>query len=184
MIIIVVFILVGVGYFGYKNYWPKLQMAKWKTYTNSTYGYSIKVPSYFSQELMGLDDLWFFAKMDLSLLDAAHKAVSTGASIGLQITSRKDAIQLIYDDHCKGKLLSLYQENPTISNIPLVDNVEQYVQSSGIASRPTHPQVKFWDSNVCFVKNGILYEIFYENNESVNSDPTLYQILSTFHFLK
>jgi hypothetical protein len=156
--------------------------ANWKTYINKTYGYSIKVPAYLSQEMMGLDDMWFFAKTDLSLLDAAHKAVSIGSSISIQINSRKDAIQLNYDGHCQGNLLSQDQENPIISQISLVDNAEQYIQSSGVASRLTHPQVKYWDSHVCFVKNGILYEIFYENDESINSDPTLYQILSTFKF--
>ena len=48
--------MTAVGYFGYKNYWPKLLsrittkttpglVTNWTTYTNSDIGYSIKYPS-------------------------------------------------------------------------------------------------------------------------------------------
>ena len=57
IIILVLIALAVVGYFGYKNYWPKLQSlviptpteipdltTNWKTYTNSKIGFSLKYP--------------------------------------------------------------------------------------------------------------------------------------------
>lgn len=57
VIILVLVVLVVIGYFSYKNYWPKLQIlstptpiptvdptANWKTYTSAKYKYSFKYP--------------------------------------------------------------------------------------------------------------------------------------------
>jgi hypothetical protein len=164
--------------------------ANWKTYTNNKYGYSIKVPAYISQLAVGpgnakvIDDAdWLFAKTDLSLLDSAHKSIASGGAVVLEIASYPSNVaQQNYDMHCKGTQLSFNQENPTISDTSPITDVEQYTQSYGIASHSTVPQIKFWDSKVCFIKNGIDYEIYYQNYESSNTDPTFDQILSTLKF--
>ncbi|MDP3994865.1 MAG: hypothetical protein Q8P91_03460 [bacterium] len=69
VIILAITILGVVGYFGYKNYWPKLQSvvapipattsdttANWKTYANTRFGYSVK---YFPTLSTDIDDSYY-----------------------------------------------------------------------------------------------------------------------------
>jgi hypothetical protein len=164
--------------------------ASWKTFTNKTFGYTVDVPSFIVQLKKGpsnaktvVDDQWNFAKTDLSLISPTNKTISPDASISLVIESYKDAAQGNYDLHCKGTAISFNQEKPTINNTSPINGVSEFVQSSGLAFHSTVPTAKYWDSKVCFMKNGIDYEIYYQNYESVSPDSTLNQILSKFKFL-
>jgi hypothetical protein len=167
-------------------------ISNWKMYTNATYAYSIKLPSYFSQLMRGPGNAtipnpadWIFDKTDVSLLDAQHKSLSPNAAIEIEIASYPQNVgQANYNLHCKGDPLSFNQENPTISNTSPISGVEQYVQSYGQASHSTVPQIKYWDSKTCFIENGIDYEIYYQNYENTNTDPVLNHILSTFQLTK
>jgi len=66
IILVLIIALAAVGYFGYKNYWPKIQKivvyspapsvtadptTNWKTYTNTKYLYSLKYPASFTTGL-------------------------------------------------------------------------------------------------------------------------------------
>jgi len=164
--------------------------ANWNTYINSTYGYSVKLPGYISQLKIGPDNStiindadWNFAKTDLSSLDSVHKSIASTGAIDMEINSfPANVAQQNYNLGCTGSQLSFNQLNPTVSNTPSITGVEQYVQSEGISSISTAPEIKYWSSKVCFIKNGIGYEVSYQNYESSNPDQVFSQILPTFQF--
>ncbi len=161
----------------------------WQSYHNSKYLYSLKVPNFLTHLNRGpsnqkkIDDNdWYFAKTDTSELDSLHKTIASSGAVFLEIAIYKDAAKQNYDLHCKGKPLSFNQKDPIISTESVVGEVDEFIQSSGIAAHSTVPKAEYWDSKVCFMKDGIDYEIYYQNYESSEADPALYQILSTFQF--
>lgn len=163
--------------------------ADWQSYHNSKYSYSLKVPNFLSHLNRGpsnqkkIDDNdWYFAKTDTSQLDSLHKSIASSGAIFLEIAVYKDAAKQNYDLHCMGTPLSFNQQDPVITTEPLVSEVEGFVQSTGLAFHSTVPKAEYWDSKVCFIKDDIDYEIYYQNYENSEPDNTLAQILSTFKF--
>lgn len=111
ILILILIALTAIGYFGYKNYWPKIQVsptpitsqvpndnpANWKTYTNLDWNYEIKVPNEWKQitQSARFNNHLGFNASDVSFLDiSVNKFNVNSLKQYLEIIDKEDKDQV------------------------------------------------------------------------------------------
>lgn len=127
IIILVLIALAVVGYFGYKNYWPKLQTlvvsptptatddptANWKTYTNTAYGFSFKYPSDLKVEQMGTSpyEQYKLVYMGKKQGDSGRTQTSLFDGYVFYVSSRgTDSVDKVAQDTFNGSKENCYEQ--------------------------------------------------------------------------
>lgn len=104
LIILLIAILGVVGYLGYKNFWPKLQTAKWKTYTNDKYQFSLKYPEDYSYYESPNKDSAYFTPTQYKTSDVTALPMITFAMLQFpnSINNLQDELNQIKADDPNG----------------------------------------------------------------------------------
>lgn len=163
--------------------------ANWKTYTNTEYGYVIKVPNYLIQlqdnrgGVLSVNSAsWRFGKNDMTKIDDKHKTIAQNAINLFVSVFDENASEENYNLTCQPSVLGFNINKPIINYVPVNKEFSKYVEYSGITSYDTEPDVTWWSSNLCFMYKNKFYHVNYQNFESTDVDTTFNQILSTFKF--
>lgn len=172
------------------------EMSGWKTYTNTSLGYSIRLPSEWEKDQnIGRDGVWYFHKGKMPQDNPQHtlslfvSEFEIDANDGGPNDTQNLVADSMYKDQCDfsyfskniGTAIGVKAET-TSEEAPFL-GAQGFKQAIGTNEYRTAPGLTFRSGIACWKKSRVFFAAYYKNFLNTKDDKIFDQILSTFKFV-
>lgn len=181
LVLAIIIVLAGVGYFGYKNLYTRpsttqatIDTTNWKTYTNNEFKYQLRYP----QALFLLEE-----GAGTSIVIKAFSNVNAPGLFRVDLMINANPTKQIIKKWYENFLNQIYGENRTPVNGETIEEITISGESAVRLTQPV-PSLKRTDVAIFIPSGPDVLEVSYSLTSDSNFSESVFdQILSTFKFI-